>query len=327
MTKPVLSVKELETHLYSREGTIRPVNGVSFDIRQGETLGIVGESGSGKTMTAHSIMGLIPKNLGGVVGGSVLLDGEDLVKMTDAEVRRRRSTKMGMIFQDPATSLNPTMKVGPQIAETMKTHLGINDSAARSRTIELLDRVGIPSPEGRYNNYPFQFSGGMRQRVMIAIALSCDPLLLIADEPTTALDVTIQAQLLDFVREIKDERGMSVMWITHDLGVVAELCDQVAVMYAGSIVEMAPVDDVFARPKHRYTSMLLNSMPSVAERTAGQLMSIKGLPPNLANLREGCPFTVRCNAPVERCSTERPALLPFGENHLAACWNPVEDPA
>ena len=326
MSEPVLSVKELETHLYSREGTIKPVNSVSFDIRQGETLGIVGESGSGKTMTALSIMGLIPKNLGGVVGGSVVLDGEDLAKMSDAEVRRRRSTKMGMIFQDPATSLNPTMKVGPQIAETMKTHLGINDRTARNRTIELLDRVGIPSPEGQYNNYPFQFSGGMRQRVMIAIALSCDPLLLIADEPTTALDVTIQAQLLDFVREIKEERGMSVMWITHDLGVVAELCDQVAVMYAGSIVEMASVDDIFARPKHRYTSMLLNSMPSIEERTAGRLMSIKGLPPNLASLRPGCPFAVRCSAPVERCTVERPALLPAGEDHLAACWNPVADP-
>ena len=327
MSEPVLSIRALETHLYSREGTIRPVNEVSFDIHQGETLGIVGESGSGKTMTALSIMGLIPKNLGGVVGGSVVLDGEDLAKMSDSEVRRRRSTKMGMIFQDPATSLNPTMKVGPQIAETMKTHLGINDTTARNRTIELLDRVGIPSPEGRYNNYPFQFSGGMRQRVMIAIALSCDPLLLIADEPTTALDVTIQAQLLDFVREIKEERGMSVMWITHDLGVVAELCDQVAVMYAGSIVEKASVDDIFARPKHRYTSMLLNSMPSIAERTAGRLTSIKGLPPNLANLREGCPFAVRCSAPVERCTEERPALLPVGEEHLAACWNPVGDPA
>ena len=317
MSEPVLSIRELETHLYSREGTIRPVNRVSFDIHQGETLGIVGESGSGKTMTALSIMGLIPKNLGGVVGGSVVLDGEDLAKMTDTEVRRRRSTKMGMIFQDPATSLNPTMKVGPQIAETMKTHLGINDSTARSRAIELLDRVGIPSPESRYNNYPFQFSGGMRQRVMIAIALSCDPLLLIADEPTTALDVTIQAQLLDFVREIKEERGMSVMWITHDLGVVAELCDQVAVMYAGSIVERASVDDIFARPKHRYTSMLLNSMPSIAERTAGRLMSIKGLPPNLANLREGCPFAVRCNAPVERWTAER---------NLLSCMNPATPP-
>ena len=326
MPEPVLSVRELETHLYSREGTIRPVNNVSFDIAQGETLGIVGESGSGKTMTALSIMGLIPKNLGGVVGGSVLLDGEDLARMSDAEVRRRRSTKMGMIFQDPATSLNPTMKVGPQIAETMKTHLGLNDTTARSRAIELLDRVGIPSPESRYGNYPFQFSGGMRQRVMIAIALSCDPLLLIADEPTTALDVTIQAQLLDFVREIKDERGMSVMWITHDLGVVAELCDQVAVMYAGSIVEKASVDDVFARPKHRYTSMLLNSMPSVEGRTAGRLTSIKGLPPNLANLRAGCPFAVRCNSPVDQCTTERPTLLPMGTDHSAACWNPVEDP-
>lgn len=323
MPNPILSVRDLETHLYSREGIIKPVNRLSFDIHEGETLGIVGESGSGKTMTALSIMGLIPQNLGGVVGGSIVLDGEDLAKMGDSEVRRRRSTKMGMIFQDPATSLNPTMKIGPQIAETMKAHLGVNDSAARERTIQLLERVGIPSPEGRYNNYPFQFSGGMRQRVMIAIALSCDPLLLIADEPTTALDVTIQAQLLDFVREIKAERGMSVMWITHDLGVVAELCDRVAVMYAGSVVETASVEDLFAQPRHRYTSMLLSSMPSIESRTAGRLTSIKGLPPNLANLRPGCPFAVRCNASIHRCTVEAPALQPVGPDHMAACWNPT----
>ena len=324
MSKAILQVEELETRLYSREGVIRPVNRISFEIYEGETLGIVGESGSGKTMTALSIMGLIPKNLGGVAGGRIVLDGEDLAKMRDSEVRRRRSTKMGMVFQDPATSLNPTMKVGPQIAETMKTHLSINDRTARERAVELLGRVGIPSPADRYDSYPFQFSGGMRQRVMIAIALSCDPKLLIADEPTTALDVTIQAQLLDFVREIKQERGMSVMWITHDLGVVAELCDRVAVMYAGSIVETAAVDDLFAEPRHRYTSMLLDSMPSIESRTTGRLTSIKGLPPNLANLRPGCPFAVRCSAPIDSCFTENPSLDLVGQDHMAACWNPSE---
>lgn len=323
MSKAVLQVEELETRLYSREGVIRPVNRISFEIYEGETLGIVGESGSGKTMTALSIMGLIPKNLGGVVGGRIVLDGEDLANMRDSEVRRRRSTKMGMVFQDPATSLNPTMKVGPQIAETMKTHLHIDDRTARERAVELLGRVGIPSPGDRYDSYPFQFSGGMRQRVMIAIALSCDPMLLIADEPTTALDVTIQAQILDFVREIKQERGMSIMWITHDLGVVAELCDRVAVMYAGSIVETASVDDLFAGPRHWYTSMLLDSMPSIDSRTAGRLTSIRGLPPNLANLRPGCPFAVRCNAPIAPCFTENPSLDSVGQDHMAACWNPT----
>ena len=319
----VLSVDNLETHLASREGAIKAVNKVSFDVQPGETLGIVGESGSGKTMTALSIMGLVPNPPGQIVGGSVALDGEVITDLSDKDLRERRATKMGMVFQDPATSLNPTMKVGPQIAETMQVHLGHDEATARNRAIEILDRVGIPSAESRYYDYPFQFSGGMRQRAMIAIAVSCDPLLLIADEPTTALDVTVQAQLLDLVRDLKEERGTSVIWITHDLGVIAELCDRVAVMYAGFIVEMAPVQEIFENPKHRYTSMLLRALPSMERREADRLESIHGLPPHLANLRPGCPFAPRCDGPVDQCTEENPTLIEVGADHSAACWNPL----
>lgn len=326
MPEAVLEVKNLETHLASREGPVKAVNNVSFTVMQGETLGIVGESGSGKTMTALSIMGLVPNPPGEVVGGSVILDGENITELSDKEVRKRRSTKMGMVFQDPATSLNPTMKVGPQISETMQLHLGYDEKTARNRTVEILERVGIPSPESRYYDYPYQFSGGMRQRAMIAIALSCDPLLLIADEPTTALDVTVQAQLLDLVRDLKEERGMSVIWITHDLGVVAELCDRVLVMYAGHIVETGTVEQIFASPKHRYTSLLLKSLPSMEKRESDKrLTAIAGLPPSLANLKPGCPFARRCDAPVDRCLEENPALTEVGEGHFAACWNTVAD--
>ena len=323
MAEPVLTVENLETHLASREGVVKAVNNVSFTLEQGETLGIVGESGSGKTMTALSIMGLVPNPPGEVVGGRVILDGEDITKLSDRDIRRRRSTKMGMIFQDPATSLNPTMKIGPQISETMQVHLGLDEATARRRAAGILDRVGIPSAESRYYDYPFQFSGGMRQRAMIAIALSCDPLLLIADEPTTALDVTVQAQLLDLVRDVKEERGMSVIWITHDLGVVAELCDRVAVMYAGFVVEMAPIGEIFSNPRHRYTSLLLRSLPSMEGREADRLTSIAGLPPSLANLKSGCPFAGRCDAPVDRCLEENPTLMAVGHGHHAACWNTV----
>lgn len=320
----VLEVENLQTHLGSREGTVKAVSGSTFQVNKGETLGIVGESGCGKTMTALSIMGLVPPQLGGVVGGSIVLDGEDLAQMQDAEIRKRRSTKMGMIFQDPATSLNPTMKVGPQIAETLQIHMGLDEKAARTRVIQLLDRVGIPSPSTRYYEYPFQFSGGMRQRVMIAIALSCNPMLLIADEPTTALDVTVQAQLLELVKELQKEEGMSVIWITHDLGVVAELCDRVAVMYAGYIVETGTADDIFFKPKHRYTSSLLKSLPTMDKRSADELASIPGIVPSLANLKPGCPFMNRCNSAVDKCAEENPVLEEMGKNHLAACWNPVK---
>lgn len=321
----ILEVKNLQTHLGSREGIVRAVNGSTFDVNRGETMGLVGESGCGKTMTALSVMGLIPKTLGGVVGGEIVLDGEDLVQLSDAEVRKRRSTKMSMVFQDPAMSLNPTMKVGPQIAETMRVHLGVDDQTARGRVIELLERVGIPHPGQRYTEYPFQFSGGMRQRVMIAIALSCDPLLLIADEPTTALDVTVQAQLLDLVKELQKERGMAVIWITHDLGVVAELCDRVSVMYAGFIVEQAAATEIFYNPQHRYTSSLLRSLPSLDRERGKRLSAIEGLPPHLAHLKPGCPFARRCDGPIEKCLGENPTLVETKEEHLAACWNPVTD--
>ena len=320
----VLEVENLQTHLGSREGTVKAVSGSTFQVNKGETLGIVGESGCGKTMTALSIMGLVPPQLGGVVGGSIVLDGEDLAQMQDSEIRKRRSTKMGMIFQDPATSLNPTMKVGPQIAETLQIHMGLDEKTARTRVVQLLDRVGIPSPATRYYEYPFQFSGGMRQRVMIAIALSCNPMLLIADAPTTALDVTVQAQLLELVKELQKEEGMSVIWITHDLGVVAELCDRVAVMYAGFIVETGTADDIFFRPKHRYTSSLLKSLPTMDKRSADELASIPGIVPSLANLKPGCPFMNRCDSAVDKCGEENPLLEEMGKNHMAACWNPVK---
>ena len=320
----ILEVQNLQTHLGSREGTVKAVSGSTFEVRKGETLGLVGESGCGKTMTALSIMGLVPPQLGGVVGGSMLLDGEDLVQMSDSEVRKRRSTKMGMIFQDPATSLNPTMKVGPQIAETLQIHMGLDEKTARTRVIQLLDRVGIPAPATRYYEYPFQFSGGMRQRVMIAIALSCNPMLLIADEPTTALDVTVQAQLLELVEDLQKEEGMSVIWITHDLGVVAELCDRVAVMYAGFIVETGTADDIFFKPKHRYTASLLQSLPTMEKRSTDELASIPGIVPSLANLKPGCPFMNRCDDTVDKCAEENPALEEMTKNHYAACWNPVK---
>ena len=318
----VLEVKDLQTHLGSREGTVKAVSGTSFEVAKGETLGIVGESGCGKTMTALSIMGLVPPQLGGIVGGNVILDGEDLVQMDDNDIRKRRSTKMGMIFQDPATSLNPTMKVGPQIAETLQIHMGLDEKSARTRVVQLLERVGIPSPATRYYEYPFQFSGGMRQRVMIAIALSCNPMLLIADEPTTALDVTVQAQLLELVKDLQKEEGMSVIWITHDLGVVAELCDRVAVMYAGYIVETGTADDIFFKPKHRYTSALLKSLPTMDKRSTDELASIPGMVPSLANLKPGCPFMNRCDGAVDKCGEENPTLEEMTKNHFAACWNP-----
>ena len=320
-TENVLTVEGLETHLGSREGVIKAVNGSNFTVDKAETLCIVGESGSGKTMTALSIMGLVPSPPLEVMRGRVILDGENILELSDTEIRQRRSTKMGMVFQDPENSLNPTVKIGPQIAETMQVHLGVDEKTARSRAVRLMDRVGVPSAAARYYDYPFQFSGGMRQRVMIAIALCCDPLLLIADEPTTALDVSVQAQLLDLVRELQVERGMAVIWITHDLGVVAELADRVAVMYAGYIVEEAPVDDIFFRPKHRYTAALLESLPKV-ERKGTVLRAIGGMPPSLANLNVGCPFAPRCAAPVDRCWEENPTLMEMGENHIAACWNP-----
>ena len=279
MSEALLQVEELETHLFTKEGVLKPVNRVSFHVDRGETVGLVGESGCGKTMTALSIMGLVPNPPGRIVGGAIRLGGEDLLQLDDRTLRSRRSVQMGMIFQDASTALNPTMKVGDQIAETMQRHMGMNRTEASQHAVEILDQVGIPAAEQRLDDYPHQFSGGMRQRVMIAIAICCNPDLLIADEPTTALDVTIQAQLLDLILELNEDVGKSVLWITHDLGVVAELCDRVLVMYAGQVVEEAMVEELFLRPRHPYTAGLLDSMPTLEERRQESLRTIEGMPP------------------------------------------------
>ena len=279
MSEALLQVEELETHLFTKEGVLKPVNVVSFHVDRGETVGLVGESGCGKTMTALSIMGLVPNPPGRIVGGSIRLGGEDLLQLDDRTLRSRRSVQMGMIFQDASTALNPTMKVGDQIAETMQRHMGMDRTEASQHAVEILDQVGIPAAEQRLDDYPHQFSGGMRQRVMIAIAICCNPDLLIADEPTTALDVTIQAQLLDLILDLNADVGKSVLWITHDLGVVAELCDRVLVMYAGQVVEEAMVEELFLRPRHPYTAGLLDSMPTLEERRQESLRTIEGMPP------------------------------------------------
>ena len=323
MSEVLLQVEELETHLFTKEGVLKPVNGVSFHVDRGETVGLVGESGCGKTMTALSIMGLVPNPPGRIVGGAIRLDGEDLLQLDDRTLRTRRSVHMGMIFQDASTALNPTMRVGDQISETMQRHLGMNRGEAELHATEILDRVGIPAAEQRLDDYPHQFSGGMRQRVMIAIAICCNPDLLIADEPTTALDVTIQAQLLDLILELKEDVGKSVLWITHDLGVVAELCDRVMVMYAGQVVEEATVEELFLRPRHPYTAGLLDSMPTLEERRQESLKTIEGMPPNMARMPAGCAFHPRCEYASERCVEEMPALERSGDERFVACWHPL----
>lgn len=318
----LLDVEDLQTHLFTREGLIKAVDGVSFYLRPGETMGLVGESGSGKTMTALSMMRLVPSPPGKIVGGRVMLDGEDLLALSHREMLKRRSTKLSMIFQDPMTSLDPTMKVGQQVAEPMELHLGLTREDAIQRAVELLGRVGVPAPEKRIEDYPHQFSGGMRQRVMIAIALACQPSLLIADEPTTALDVTVQAQFLDLVRELQKEMGMAILWITHDLGVVAELCDRITVMYAGRVVEFGPLDVVLSRPAHRYTAALLRSIPTMEKRSGRRLEAIRGLPPDLSRVPSGCPFRPRCQYAGPACEEVRPALEQMAAEHYAACHFP-----
>ena len=323
MSEALLQVEELETHLFTKEGVLKPVNRVSFHVDRGETVGLVGESGCGKTMTALSIMGLVPNPPGRIVGGAIRLGGEDLLQLDDRTLRSRRSVQMGMIFQDASTALNPTMKVGDQIAETMQRHMGMDKTEASQHAVEILDQVGIPAAEQRLNDYPHQFSGGMRQRVMIAIAICCNPDLLIADEPTTALDVTIQAQLLDLILDLKEDVGKSVLWITHDLGVVAELCDRVLVMYAGQVVEEAMVEELFLRPRHPYTAGLLDSMPTLEERRQESLRTIEGMPPNMARMPSGCAFHPRCEYASERCVEEMPKLERSGSDGLVACWHPL----
>jgi oligopeptide transport system ATP-binding protein len=316
----LLEVKELRTQFFTQDGVVHAVNGISYTLDEGETLGIVGESGCGKSVGVMSLIRLIPMPPGRVVGGEVWFDGRDLLKLSDDEIRQVRGNRIAMIFQDPMTSLNPVLTVGRQISEALELHLGMDKQQARQRSVDLLELVGIPGAEGRLDNYPHQFSGGMRQRVMIAMGLSCNPQLLIADEPTTALDVTIQAQIVDLVKKLRDELGMAIIWITHDLGVVAGLADRMIVMYAGFIVEEAAVKELYANPRHPYTLGLLGSLPRLDEDRPTRLRSIEGLPPDLIDLPRGCPFYARCAWRIERCLEENPPLELIASHHRAACW-------
>ncbi len=317
----LLEVNSLKTRFYTQDGVVHAVNGISYVLNEGETLGIVGESGCGKSVSVLSAMRLIPEPPGKIVGGQVIFEGEDLLKMSMDEIRHVRGNKIAMIFQDPMTSLNPVLTIGRQVEEALELHMGMNKSQARQRAIELLQMVGIPQAEDRIDDYPHQFSGGMRQRVMIAMALSCNPQILIADEPTTALDVTIQAQILDLVKRLRDDIGMAIIWITHDLGIIAGLADKVIVMYAGFIVETAPVKELYGDPRHPYTIGLLGSLPRLDERKSHELVSIEGLPPDLIDLPPGCPFAPRCNYVIDRCLEENPSLEVVGpNNHRIACW-------
>jgi len=317
---PLLDVRDLEVRFFTRDGVVHAVNGVSFQLNEGETLGIVGESGSGKSVTMLSILRLIPQPPGRITRGEVLFQGVDLLKLDEADIRRIRGSKIAMVFQDPMTSLNPVLTIGRQITEVLETHLNMSPREARRRAVELLRMVGIPNAEERLNDYPHQFSGGMRQRVMIAMALACHPQILIADEPTTALDVTIQAQIIDLVKRLRDELGMAIIWITHDLGVVAGLAHRVAVMYAGFIVEEAPVLELYHNPRHPYTLGLLGSLPRLDRRERRRLVSIDGMPPDLLGLPPGCPFAPRCPYAFDRCWAENPRLEEIAPQHRIACW-------
>ncbi|HEY7123245.1 MAG TPA: ABC transporter ATP-binding protein [Ktedonobacterales bacterium] len=319
----LLEVQDLKTHFHTRSGVVKAVDGVGLSINEGETLGIVGESGSGKSVTALSIMRLVATPPAKIDEDSkILFRGDDILDMDDEELHALRGGKISMIFQDPMTSLNPVFTVGFQITETIKTHLKISTKEAKDRTIEMMQKVRIPDARRRVSSYPHEFSGGMRQRVMIAIALACNPQLLIADEPTTALDVTIQAQILDLMRGLSREFGTSVMLITHDLGVVAGMCQRVSVMYAGRVVEEAPTSKLFSNPAHPYTKALLHSIPRLDEGKQERLIPIKGQPPDLVNLPPGCPFAPRCAKVQSRCLIERPNLEAVGETQRAACFYP-----
>jgi oligopeptide transport system ATP-binding protein len=316
----VLAVEDLVTKFYTDTETIHAVNGVSFHVDEGETLGVVGESGCGKSVSVLSLLRLIPIPPGRIERGKAMFHGQDLLRMPPEAIRRIRGSQIGMVFQDPMTSLNPVITIGKQVAEPLFIHTKMTPTEARHRVVELLTRVGIPSPERRLADYPHQFSGGMRQRVMIAMALACSPDLLIADEPTTALDVTIQAQFVELVKHLRDEFRMAIIWITHDLGVIAGIAQRVAVMYAGFIVEHADVKELYANPQHPYTRGLLGSLPRLDETRTMRLTNIKGLPPDMCQAPVGCPFVPRCPYAFDRCITENPKLESVNDGHTAACW-------
>jgi oligopeptide transport system ATP-binding protein len=318
--EPLLEVKNLKTQFFTQDGVVRAVEDVSFYVMPGETLGVVGESGSGKSITGLSIMRLIPNPPGKIVNGEVIFEGQDLLKLNDDQIRRIRGNQIAMIFQDPMTSLNPVLTINRQISEALQLHMGMSKDQAKARSIELLRMVGIPNAEERIDQYPHQFSGGMRQRVMIAMALSCNPKLIIADEPTTALDVTIQAQILDLMRSLQAERDTGVIMITHSMGVVAGMADRVQVMYAGSIVEAASTEEIFANPRHPYTVGLMKSIPRLDARERERLEPIRGMPPDLIDLPDICPFVPRCDYAREKCEQKRPPLLEVAPGHMSACW-------
>jgi oligopeptide transport system ATP-binding protein len=316
----VLEVEDLATRFYTNEGVVHAVNGVSFDVQEGETLGIVGESGCGKSVSVLSVLKLLPQPPAKIHSSGVRFRGEDIARSSEEEMRNIRGSQIAMIFQDPMTSLNPVLTVGFQLMEPLKLHLGMSEEEAADRAVELLQLVGIPEARDRLSDYPHQFSGGMRQRAMIAMALACNPSLLISDEPTTALDVTIQAQIVDLVKRLRDQFGMALIWITHDLGVVAGLADRVNVMYAGFIVEAAPIDEVYGNPLHPYTEALLRSLPRMDGSTATELESIEGLPPELLEEPVGCPFAPRCEYVKDKCWDENPPLGEVEPDHRIACW-------
>ena len=317
----LLEVRNLKTEFRTQDGVVHAVNGVSFSVEEGETLGLVGESGCGKSVSMLSVMRLIPIPPGKITNGEVVFQGQDLLKLNDEEMRQIRGNKIAMVFQDPMTSLNPVLTIGTQVTEALELHLGMTREQSRKRAAELLKMVNIPEAETHLNDYPHQFSGGMRQRVMIAMGLSCSPQLLIADEPTTALDVTIQAQIIDIVKRLKKEMGMAIIWITHDLGVIAGLADRINVMYAGYIVETAPNKEIFANPLHPYTLGLLGSIPRLDESRKEKLTPIEGMPPDLIGMTAGCPFYTRCRFRTQKCQEENPTLESVGVRHWSACWH------
>lgn len=316
----ILKVEGLETQFHTQDGTVHAVNGVSFQLKEGETLGIVGESGCGKSVTMMSMIRLIPSPPGKVVAGRALYAGKDLLKLSDDEIRKTRGSQISVIFQDPMTSFNPVLTIGRQLIEPLEIHMGMSQKQAYERAADMLAMVGIPNARERLNDYPHQFSGGMRQRAMIAMALVCTPQVLIADEPTTALDVTIQAQIVELVKRLRDELGMSMIWITHDLGIIAGLAHRVAVMYAGYIIEEAPVKELYSNPEHPYTLGLLESLPRMDDTSHRRLASIDGLPPVLFEKPHYCPFAPRCRYVRERCWQENPPLIQVAPEHFAACW-------
>ena len=320
----LLEVKNLKTHFFTMEGVVKAVDGVSYELNEGETLGLVGESGCGKSVSALSVMRLIPDPPGKIIDGEILLDGEDILKIDMQGMREVRGAKIAMVFQEPMTSLNPVLTVERQITETLQLHMGMSKLESQRESVNLLTRVGIPDPEMRIKQYPHQFSGGMRQRVMIAMALSCNPRLIIADEPTTALDVTIQAQILDLMKSLTTELGVALIVITHNLGVVARYADRVNIMYAGKVIERGDAHEIYSNPRHPYTVGLLRSVPRLDLPRRAKLDPIEGQPPDLINLPPGCAFRERCRWAIDKCATDTPELVETSDGHLSACFRADE---